>query len=92
MRPVLPCLGERPKASAHATRTAGATWTIVVMFGSASASRTVLVSSRAVRAPVGQWVTHCPQNVQSVSFRERPPATSTVVREPVPTTSQMCIP
>ena len=57
------------KASAQATRTAGATWTTVVISGSARASSTRLVSSRAVRAPVGQWVTHWPQKVQSLSLR-----------------------
>ena len=47
------------------------------------------VSFRAVRAPTGQWVTHWPQKVQSVSASLRTPRTPTVVREPVPTRSQM---
>ena len=69
MRPVVACLAGRPKNSAQATRTAGATCTTTVISGSASAQRTLLVSSRTVRAPVGQWVTHCPQKVQSVFLR-----------------------
>ena len=71
MRPVVACRGDRPKASAQATRTAGATWTTVVISGSARARSTRLVSSRTVRAPVGQWVTHWPQKVQAVFFRYR---------------------
>ena len=79
----------RPKDSAQATRTAGAICTTVVISGSARASSTFTVSSRAVRAPVGQWVTHWPQKVQSEVFRVRLPETSTVVREPVPARSQI---
>ena len=69
MRSMVACSRGRPKASPQAVRTAGATWTTVVISGSARASSTRLVSSRAVRAPVGQWVTHWPQKVQSLSLR-----------------------
>ena len=69
MRPVVACFDGRLKTSAQATRTAGATWMMVVISGSARARRTFVVSSRTVRAPVGQWVTHCPQNTQSVFLR-----------------------
>ena len=40
-------------------------------------------------APVGQWVTHWPQKEQSESISVRLKDTSTVVREPVPATSQI---
>ena len=71
MRPAVACRGGRPKDSAQATRTAGATWTTTVTSGSARAQKTLLVSSRTVRAPVGQWVTHWPQKTQSVFFKKR---------------------
>ena len=71
IRPVVACLLERPKLSAQAARTAGATCTTVMTSGSARARRTLLVSSRTVSAPVGQWVTHWPQKVQSVFFKKR---------------------
>ena len=69
IRPAVAYLAPRPQLSAQATRTAGATCTTVVISGSARALSTRPVSSRTVRAPVGQWVTHWPQKVQSVSFR-----------------------
>ena len=69
MRPAAACFAGRWNASAQATRTAGATWIIVVISGSARARRTFVVSSRTVRAPVGQWVTHWPQKTQSVFFK-----------------------
>ena len=69
MRPTVACRGGRPKDSAQAARTAGATWTTTVTSGSARAQKALLVSSRTVSAPVGQWVTHWPQKVQSVFLR-----------------------
>ena len=84
--------GVRPISSAQATRTAGATWTTVVRAGSARMSSTFSVSSRSLRAAVGQWVTHCPQKAQSASVIFRLRLTFTVTREPVPATSQMLSP
>ena len=77
-----------PRSSAHAVRTAGATCTTVVISGSSSASETFAVSSRMDRAPVGQWVMHCPQRAQSASVNGRLSLTPTVVRDPLPVMSQ----
>ena len=87
--PVVSGPGVRPNCSAQATRTAGATWTTVVISGSARASSTGSVSSRSRRAAVGQWVTHWPQKAQSASRMVRLWLTLTDTREPVPATSQM---
>ena len=70
---------ERPSDSPQAARTAGATCTTTVVSGSAMAEKTRSVSSRSRRAPVGQWVTHWPQRVQSVCSMGAPPATPTQV-------------
>ena len=79
-----------PSCSAQATRTAGATWTTVVISGSAKAAKASSVSSRSRRAPVGQWVMHWPQKAQSASRMVRLRLTSTLTRDPVPEMSQMC--
>ena len=63
----------------------------VILSGSARASSTLSVSSLSLKAPVGQCVMHWPQMVQSDSLMLRLWDTSIFVREPVPSTSQMCI-
>ena len=68
------------------------TRTTVIFWGSANASHTLPVSSCSCSAPTGQWVIHWPQNVQSDSPSVRNRPTPTVVRVPVPTTSQIFIP
>ena len=88
MRPTVASSLVRPSCSAQAVRTAGATWTTVVISGSSSAAVTLAVSSRMDRAPVGQCVIHCPQSAQSASVNRRFRRTPTVVREPLPFTSQ----
>ena len=80
---------ERPKYSPQAVRTAGATWTTVIFSGSARAAKAFWVSSRSRRPPTGQWVMHWPHRAQSESLMTRLLDTSTVVRPPVPATSQM---
>ena len=77
-----------PTASPQAARTAGATWTTTIFSGSATAWRTLWVSSRTVSAPTGQWVMHCPHRAQFTSRMLFPPATSTLARFPVPVKDQ----
>ena len=89
IRSAVAYLGSRWKYSAHADRTAGAICTTVMRSGSASASKTLPVSSCSCKPPTGQWVMHWPQNVQSLSPSVRVRATPTVVWEPVPIRSQM---
>ena len=89
MRSMVASSRDRPKASPQAVRTAGATWTTVILSGSARAENTSMVSSRSRRPPVGQWVMHWPHRAQSESFMTRFPDTSIMVRPPVPDTSQM---
>ena len=79
----------RPKYSPQAVRTAGATWTTVILSGSARAAKARPVSSRSRRPPTGQWVMHWPHRAQSESLMTRLPDTSMVVRPPVPATSQI---
>ena len=83
------CSRGSPKASPQAVRTAGATWTTVILSGSARAAKARWVSSRSRRPPVGQWVMHWPHRAQSESYMTRLLDTSMVVRLPVPATSQM---
>ena len=61
MRPSVASSLGRPSPSPHAARTAGATCSTTTFFGSSIAEMTFSVSSRSRRAPVGQWVMHCPQ-------------------------------
>ena len=60
-----------------------------IFSGSSMASISFSVSSRSFRAPTGQWVMHWPQSAHLESSRRYTPATSTAVREPVLTRSQM---
>ena len=89
MRPMVASSRFSPNASPQAARTAGATWTTVILSGSARAAKARWVSSRSRRPPTGQWVMHWPHRAQSESLMTRLSDTSMVVRPPVPARSQM---
>ena len=59
----------------------------VTTLGSASASTTLLMSLRAVSAPVGQCVMHCPHSAHFASEMGRPSFTVTFICWPVPVKS-----
>ena len=81
MRSMVACSRGMSKYSPQAVRTAGATWTTVILSESARASKARWVSSRSRRPPTGQWVMHWPHRAQSESLMTR--------RPPVPARSQM---
>ena len=56
--PVMTALGDTQGDFTYALTPEGAVVTITVLSGSASAAQTLSVSSRSVRAPVGQTLMH----------------------------------
>ena len=90
--PIVASSLERPRASPHAARTAGATCATTTFFLSAIALHTSSVSSRSRSAPTGQCVIHCPHREQDTSLIFLFPLTLIVVLEPVLVTSQMFSP
>lgn len=86
-RPGVASSRESPTPSPQAARTAGATCTTVSTVGSRMASMMRLTSSRAVRAPVGQWVMHWPHSAQPASAMGRLSRTITFIEGPAPVKS-----
>ena len=92
-RPGVASSRESPRPSPQAVRTAGATCTTVSTAGSRMASMMRLTSSRAVSAPVGQWVMHWPHRAHPASAMGRLSRTMIFVEGPTPVkshTAQCC--
>jgi len=78
--------GSSPNSSPSAARGAGAVWMTTCLVGSSSAAQTSSVTSRAVSAPVGQRLMHCPQLMQLTSSSGRSMNVEIVLVSPRPTT------